>query len=68
MCVTRISLNWFDDQCRHAFGFKQETHLRWTSGLSRVCWEAFVSCQMRTNEIYSEAKDQFSDRNRGVLS
>ena len=21
---------WFDDQCRHAFGLKQEAHLRWT--------------------------------------
>ena len=22
---------WFDDQCRHAFGLKQEAHLQWTS-------------------------------------
>ena len=21
---------WFNDQCRHAFGLKQEAHLRWT--------------------------------------
>ena len=21
---------WFDEQCRHAFGLKQEAHLRWT--------------------------------------
>ena len=27
---------WFDDQCRHAFGLKQEAHLRWTHDRSRV--------------------------------
>ena len=21
---------WFDDRCRHAFGLRQEAHLRWT--------------------------------------
>ena len=26
--------HWFDDQCRHAFGLKQEVHLRWTRDLS----------------------------------
>ena len=26
----------FDDQCRHAFGLKQEEHLRWTRDRSRV--------------------------------
>ena len=58
---------WFDDQCRHAFGLKQEAHLRWTSDRSRVNCEEFVSCQVRSNETYSEAKRQFSDRNRDVL-
>ena len=29
---------WFDDQCRHAFGIKQEAHLRWTRDRSRVNW------------------------------
>ena len=58
---------WFDDQCRHAFGLKQEAHLRWTCDLSRVNWEEFVCCQVRANETYSEAKRQFSDRNRYVL-
>ena len=29
---------WFDDQCRHAFGLKQEAHLRWTRDRSRVNW------------------------------
>ena len=47
---------WFDDQCRHAFGLKQEPHLQWTRDRSRV------NC-----ETYSEAKRQFSDRNRDVL-
>ena len=30
---------WFDDQCRHAFGLKQEAHLQWTRDRSRVNWE-----------------------------
>ena len=33
---------WFDDQCRHAFGLKQEAHLRWTCDCSLVNWENFV--------------------------
>ena len=58
---------WFDDQCRHAFGFKQEAHLRWTHDHSRVNWEEFIHYQVRANETYSVAKCQFSDRNRNVL-
>ena len=58
---------WFDDQCRHAFGLKQEAHLRWTLDCSRVNWEEFVRCQVRANETNSEAKRQFSDRNRDDL-
>ena len=58
---------WFDDQCRHAFGLKQEAYLRWTRDRSRVNWEEFVRCQVRANETSSEAKRQFSDRNRDVL-
>ena len=59
---------WFDYQCRHAFGLKQEAHLRWTRDHSRVNWEEFVHCQVRANETYSEAKHQFSNRNRDVQS
>ena len=58
---------WFDDQCRHAFGLKQEAHLRWLHDRSRVNWEEFVRCQVRANETYSQVKCQFSDRNRAVL-
>ena len=58
---------WFDDQCRHAFSLKQEAHLRWTRDHSRVNWEEFAHYQVRANETYSEAKRQFSDRNRDVL-
>ena len=58
---------WFDKQCRHAFGLKQEAHLRWKSDRSRVNWEEFVRCQVSANETYSGAKRQFSDRNRDVL-
>ena len=68
--VTRIRNKdkpWFDDQCMHAFGLKQEAHLRWTRDRSRVNWEEFVRYQVRDNETYSEAKRQFSDRNRDVL-
>ena len=57
----------FDDQCRHAFGLKHEAHLRWTRDRSRVNWEEFVRCQVRAKETYSDAKRQFSDRNRDVL-
>ena len=57
----------FDDQCWHAFGLKQEAHLRWTSDRCRVNWEEFVHCQVRANETYSEAKCQFSARNSYVL-
>ena len=58
---------WFVDQCRHAFGLKQEDHLQWTRVLSRVNREEFVRCQVKANESYSEAKRQFSDRKRDVL-
>ena len=58
---------WFDDQCRHAFGLRQEVHLRWTRDHSLVNWEEFVRCQVRANETDSETKRQFSDRNWHVL-
>ena len=59
---------WFDDQCRHTFGLKQEAHLRWTHDRSRVNWEEFVHCQVRANKTYSEAKRQYSARNSDVLT
>ena len=65
--VRNMDNPWFDDQCRHAFGLKQEAHLRWTRDRSRVNWDEFVHCQVRANETYSEAKRQFSARNRVVL-
>ena len=58
---------WFDDQCTHTFGLKQEAHLRWTRDRSWVNWEEFVHCQVRANETYSDAKSQFSDRNMDIL-
>ena len=58
---------WFDHQCRHAFGLKQEAHLQWTCDRFRINWEEYVQCQVRANETYSMAKRQFSDRNRDVL-
>ena len=58
---------WFDDPCIHAFGLNQEAHLRWTRNLPRVNWEEFIHYQVRASETYSEAKRQFSDRNRDVL-
>ena len=59
---------WFDDQCRHDFGLKQEAHLRWTSDRSRVSWKEFVRCEVRANETYSDAKHQLSDRSRDVMN
>ena len=62
--VIRVSTEdkiWYDDQCIHAFGLKQEAHLRWTRDRSRVNWEEFVRCQVRANETYSVAKRQFCD-------
>ena len=59
--------HWFDNQCRHAFGLKQEAHLRLTRDHSRVNWEEFVLCKVRTNETYLEAKHRFSAINRDVL-
>ena len=47
---------WFHDQCRHAFGLKQEAHLRWTRDRSKVNWKEFVRYQVRANETKSEAK------------
>ena len=58
---------WFDDQCSHAFGLKQEAHLRWTRDRYRVSWEEFVRCQVKDNETNSEAKRQFSDMNSVLL-
>ena len=37
------------------------------SDRSRVNLDEFVHCQVGANETYSEAKRQFSDRNRDVL-
>ena len=34
---------------------------------SRVDWEEFVHCQVRAIETDSEAKRQFSDRNKAFL-
>ena len=58
---------WFDDQCMHAFGLKQDANIWWTRDRSRVNWDEFVCYQVRANETYSEAKRRFSDRNRDVL-
>ena len=50
----------------HVFGLMQETQLRWTRDRSPVNLEEFVHCQVRANETHSEAKRQFSVRNRDV--
>ena len=67
ICVRKKDKPWFDDQCRHAFGLKKEAYLRWTRDRSRVNSEEFVHCQVRANETYSEAKRQFSYRNRDAV-
>ena len=65
VCVTRISLGLKINA--GMIYLKQETHLRWARDRSQVNWEELVHCQVRANETYSEAKRQFSDRNRAVL-
>ena len=67
MCVTRISLGLMintgmllDSSRRLIFGGSVRDR-------SRVNWEEFFHCQVRADETYSEAKHQFSDRNRDVL-
>ena len=56
----------FNDQCRHAFGLKQEALLRWNHDRSQVNLEEVVRCQLRANETYSD-KPQFRARNRDVV-
>ena len=65
--VRNKDMPWFDDQCRHAFGLKQEAHLRFTRDRSRVNWEEFVRCQVRASETHLETKRRYSARNRDVL-
>ena len=57
----------FDDQWRRSLGLKKEVRLWWTRDSSRVNWEEFVRSQVPANETYSNAKRQFSVRNRDVL-
>ena len=45
ICVRNKDKPWFDDQCRLAFGLKQEAHLWWTRDHSRANWEDFVRYQ-----------------------
>ena len=40
--VLNKDVPWFDDQLRHAFGLKQEAHMRWTRDRSLVNWEELV--------------------------
>ena len=58
---------WFDDQCRHAIGLKQEAHFRLTGDRSRINWEEFIRCQVRADETYLEAKRRFSHRVDSVI-
>ena len=65
MCATRISLGLMINA--GMLFASSRSHLRWTRDRSRVNWEEFVHWQVRANETYSEAKRQFSVRNRVVL-
>ena len=66
VCATIKEKPWFGDQCWCDFGLKR-AHLRRICERFRVNWEEFVRCQVRASETYSEAKRQFSDRNRDLL-
>ena len=66
MCVTRINIGLMINA-----GMLLASSRRLIFGgpvISRVNWEEFVRYQVRANETYSEAKRQFSDRNRDVLT
>ena len=66
--VYRIRINLgLTIKCRSAFDLKPEAHLRWTRDRSRVNWEEFVRCQVRSNEAYSVANHLFSVKNKEVL-
>ena len=39
ICVRNKDKPRLDNQCRHAFGLKEEAHLRWTRDRSRVNWK-----------------------------
>ena len=55
---------WFDDQCRHAFGLKQEAHLRWRviahwltgKSLSTVKWELMKPTQRPSISLVTETE------------
>ena len=59
--------SWFNDQWRRAFGLQQEAHPWWTRDRSRINCEKFVHCQVRADKTQSEAKREFSVKNRDVL-
>ena len=65
MCVKNISLGLMINASMLLASSR--THLRWTSNRSRVNLEEFIHFKVRANETYSEAKRQFSDRNRDVV-
>ena len=67
ICVCNKDKPWFDEQCRHAFAPSRRLIFGGPGDRSRVNWDEFVRYQVIANETYSEAKRQFSDRNRDVL-
>ena len=66
MCVTRINLGLMINA-----GMLLASSRRLIFGGPVIAlglnWEEFVRCEVRANETSSEAKRQFSDRNRDVL-
>ena len=50
---------WFDNECRHAFGLKQEAHLRWTCDRSRVNWEVLMKPTRRLSVSLVTEKEMF---------
>ena len=66
VCVTRISLG-FKINAGTLLVSSRRLIFGETSVHSRVYWKEFIHCQVRANKTYSEAKRQFSNRNRDVL-
>ena len=66
MCETRINIGLMINGGMHLASSRRL--IFGTRDRSRVNWEEFAHCQVKANESYSEARRQFSDRNRDVLT
>ena len=57
----------FNNGFSHAVDLKQEAHLQFTRGRSRVNWKEFVRFQVRAKEIYAVLGSQLSAIEAGIV-